>query len=215
VVAKTPVVPLRILSNRILSGQQRLSPVQQIRSFIGIPIPASLQKSAAKLVRRLSGERDGIKWVPIDNLHLTLKFLGDVDNREVPKVCEAVRECCLPVGPFDLQLQGAGAFPDASRPRVVYANVVTGGESLTAIVSGLEVTLAKLGFKPEPRDYIPHLTLGRARGGSRKGSPELAERIEANQSFDLGATEVEKVVIVASFLDKAGPTYQIMDTIQL
>lgn len=178
-------------------------------------MPTSIQKSAANLVRRLSGERDGIKWVPGDNLHLTLKFLGDVDNREVPKVCDVVRQCCEEVGPFTLHLRGAGAFPDKNRPRVVYAGVLEGGEPLTKIVGGLEPGMAKLGFKPEPRDYIPHLTLGRTRGGSRRGSPELTERIEANESFDLGFTEVEKLVIMASFLDKAGPTYQVMDTISL
>jgi 2'-5' RNA ligase len=189
--------------------------VQLIRSFVAIPIPAAIQKSAANLVRRLSGDRDGIKWVPGDNLHLTLKFLGDVDNREIPKVCDCVRQCCDGVEPFHLHLRGAGAFPDPTRPRVVYAGVEDGGDSLTTIVAAMESALADLGFKPEPRDYIPHLTLGRTRGGSRRGSPELCDRITANYDFDLGETEVQRVVIMASFLDKAGPTYQVMDTINL
>lgn len=189
--------------------------MQTIRSFIAIPLTPPIQKSAAGLVRRLSGDRDGIKWVPNDNLHLTLKFLGEVDNREVPKVCDVVRACCQSVGPFPLHFRGAGAFPDPSRPRVVYAGIVEGGEPLSRIVQALETSLADLGFKPESRDYIPHLTLGRTRGGSRRGSPELAERIEAQANCDLGVMEAEKAIIMASFLDKSGPTYQIMDTIIL
>ena len=189
--------------------------MQLIRSFIAIPITPGIQKSAARLVSRLSGDSDGIKWVPTDNLHLTLKFLGDVDNREVPKVCEVLRRCCAEVGPFTILFRGVGGFPNAARARVVYAGVAEGGEPLKRIVEGLEVELAELGFKPEPRDYVPHLTLGRTRGGSRRGSPEVAERIEQNAGSDLGSMEVDRVLLMASFLDKAGPTYQVMDTVML
>lgn len=189
--------------------------MQTIRSFIALPITAAVQKSATALVRRLSGERDGIKWVPGENLHLTLKFLGEVDNRELPKVCETVRDCCRGIEPFALQFRGAGAFPDPARPRVVYAGIIQGGDSLIELVGRLEPALADLGFKPEPRDYVPHLTLGRTRGGSRRGSPEVADRIRAEADYDLGSMLAEKVCLYASFLDKAGPTYQVMDTIEL
>lgn len=189
--------------------------MQSIRSFIALPITAAIQKSAATLVRRLSGERDGIKWVPNENLHLTLKFLGDVDNREVPKVCEVLRQCCEGLEPFNLQFRGAGAFPDPARARVVYAGIIQGGDVLTKLVGRLEPALAELGFKPEPRDYIPHLTLGRTRGGSRRAAPEIAERIRREAGYDLGSMYAEQVCLYASFLDKAGPTYQVMDTIPL
>lgn len=189
--------------------------MQTIRSFIAIPISPTVQKGMALMVRRLAGERDGIKWVPSESLHLTLKFLGEVDNREVPRVCEVLRQCCDGIEPFTLRFSGIGAFPDTSKPRVVYAGVVEGGESLVAIVSGLEKELATLGFKPEPRDYIPHLTLGRTRGGSRRGSPELQERLESHANQGLGQMDVDRVQLVASFLDKTGPTYQVMDTVDL
>ncbi|WP_164103610.1 RNA 2',3'-cyclic phosphodiesterase [Candidatus Laterigemmans baculatus] len=189
--------------------------MQTIRSFIALPITAAIQKSAAGLVRRLSGERDGIKWVPGENLHLTLKFLGEVDNRELPKVCATVRDCCRGIPPFALEFRGAGAFPDPSRPRVVYAGIVEGGEVLRELVGRLEPALADLGFKPEPRDYVPHLTLGRTRGGSRRGAPEVGERIRAAADVELGSMLAEKVCLYASFLDKTGPTYQVMDTIEL
>lgn len=189
--------------------------MQTIRSFIAIPITPAIQKSAASLVRRLSGERDGIKWVPGENLHLTLKFLGEVDNREVPQVCDVLRRCCSGIQPFPLQFHGAGAFPDPSRPRVVYAGITEGGDALIELVGRLEPALAELGFKPEPRDYVPHLTLGRTRGGSRRGSPEVGDRIRHEAEFDLGSMTADKVRLYASFLDKSGPTYQVMDTVAL
>jgi 2'-5' RNA ligase len=189
--------------------------MQTIRSFIAIPIPAVIQRAMAGVVGRIAGERDGMKWVPRDILHLTLKFLGEVDNREIPRVCQVVRGCCDGMGPFGLRFRGVNAFPQLDRPRVIYAGVVEGGEELAGLVGRLEQDLAALGFKPEPRDYVPHLTLGRTRGGSRRGSPELAERVQRCANLELGQMEVERVQLIASFLDNEGATYQVMDTLFL
>lgn len=189
--------------------------MQEIRSFIAIPIPPAIAKSTATLVGRLAHQGDGIKWVPSENLHLTLKFLGDVDNREVPKVCQVVRNCCADIKPFEIDLQGADAFPNPSRPRVVVVRIDQGGEHLATIVQRLELQLADLGFKPEARDYIPHMTLGRTRGGSRRASPELAAAVQQNANYHVGQMTIDQVHVMASFLDKAGPTYQSMDTIKL
>lgn len=188
--------------------------MQTIRTFIAIPIDPPIRKAAAQLVDRLSDPGDRMKWVPIENLHLTLKFLGDVENTEIPRVCEIVRRCCEPIESFRIAFHGAGGFPTTDRPRVVWAGVTEGGDSLIELVMSLEKELAKLGFKPEARDYQPHLTLGRTRGGSRRGSPETAERIAANTDFDLGAMQAEELCVFASYLDKQGPSYHVMDTIR-
>jgi len=167
------------------------------------------------MVKQLAPHAAGIKWVPLDNLHLTLKFLGDVDNTEIPDVCKTVRQVTADVAPFELSFAGAGGFPSLDRPRVLFAGVDDPSGSLVRIVSGLESELAELGFKPEPRDYRPHLTLGRSRGRSRRPSAELTRQIEKLHNFPLGQMVVDDVLLVASFLDKSGPTYQVMDTIEL
>ncbi len=189
--------------------------MQKIRSFIAIPLTSSIRKSADQLVQQLQRPQDRMKWVPNEHLHLTLKFLGDVENTEVPRLCEVIRDCCQPMAPFRLQFRGAGGFPAADRARVVWAGVGEGGESLVPLVSALETNLAELGFKPEARDYVPHLTLGRARGGSRRGDPELAARIAAADDFELGSMEADRVCLFASYLDKHGPTYHVMATVPL
>lgn len=189
--------------------------MQTIRSFIAIPIPSVIQRAMSGVVGRIAGDRDGMKWVPQESLHLTLKFLGEVDNREIPRVCQVIRDCCEGIGSFGVRFRGIGAFPQVERPRVIYAGIVEGGDELAELVGRLERELASLGFKPEPRDYIPHLTLGRTRGGSRRGSPELAARVERCANLELGQMDVERVQLIASFLDKSGPTYQVMDTLIL
>ena len=188
--------------------------MQTIRSFIAIPLANDIQRGAARLIRRLSQPNDGIKWVPTDNLHLTLKFLGEVENTEVPRVCDVLRQVTDPFDSFGLEFGGTGGFPDTERARILYAGVddITG--SLCKMVGQLETELAKLGFKPEPRDYRPHLTLGRTRSGSRRASGEVVERLQQNNNAQLGSMTVDTLQVIASFLDNEGPTYQVMDTIQ-
>ena len=189
--------------------------MKNIRSFIAIPLASEVSRAAVRLIKRLSEPGDGIKWVPTDNLHLTLKFLGDVDNTQVPRVCEVLHEVCGAYEPFDLEFFGTGGFPDTERPRVLMACVNDPSESLTGMVMQLETELAELGFKPEPRDYTPHLTLGRTKSGSRRASSEVVDRLKREQQTQLGSMPVDTVQMIASFLEKGGPVYQVMDTVKL
>lgn len=185
-----------------------------IRSFIAIPLSPSVSRGATRLIERLREAGDGIKRAPLDSLHLTLKFLGDVDNTEVPKICEIIREICGQFEPFELIFAGAGGFPNLEKPRVLYVGVEDTSGSLVEIVAQMETRLADLGFKPEPRDYTPHLTVGRA-GKSRKAIAEVAEKLKTGRPIALGQMDVNTVHLMASFLDKTGPTYQVMDRIEL
>jgi 2'-5' RNA ligase len=189
--------------------------MQTIRSFVAIPLSADVRRATTRLIERMRRQDDGIKWVPTDNLHLTLKFLGEVDNTEVPAVCDLLRQVSEPFGPFELVFSGTGGFPDVERPRVLWAGVQEKSGSLCQMVAEMESALAKLGFKPEPRDYRPHLTLGRTRGGSRRASADVVARVQAESEVRLGTCMADQLQLIASFLDKRGPTYQVMDTIEL
>ncbi len=189
--------------------------MQTIRSFIAVPLAENVSRGTARLITRLSQVDEGIRWVPVDNLHLTLKFLGEVDNTLVPKICEFSREICEGYEPFELSFAGTGGFPNLNRARILWVGVEDPSGSLVGIVSELESKLADLGFKPEPRDYTPHLTIGRTRSGGRRASEQIIEQMKAEQGTMLGEMEVAQVHLMASFLDKAGPTYQVMDTIDL
>lgn len=187
--------------------------MKSIRSFIAIPLDLEIARGAVRMVERIRQPGDGIKWVPTDNLHLTLKFLGDVHNTEVPQVCEVIRRVCASIPSFELKFAGAGGLPALERARVVYAGVTDPSGSLTGIVTELELELAKLGFKPESRDYQPHLTLGRAK--ARRASDQVIQRLQEEAETELGSMWVSEIRLIASFLDKGGPTYQVMDTIDL
>lgn len=188
--------------------------MQTIRSFIAIPLAKDVARAATKLVGQLSQSGDGIKWVPTDNLHLTLKFLGDVENVELPQICQVIEDIFADCDPFELTFAGTGGLPSMDRPRVICANIEDPTGSLTRIVEALELDLAELGFKREPRDYVPHLTLGRTKGGSRRASEDVMSRVRENANVHLGEMTVDEAQIIGSFLDKGGPTYHVLDTIE-
>lgn len=189
--------------------------MRSIRTFISVPLAANIRSGAVRLIGRIRSPEDGVKWVPTDHFHLTLKFLGDVDNTQLPEICDAIRQVCENVPPFELRFGGTGAFPNLDRPRTLWVGIDDPTQSLRTLVNRLENDLAELGFKPEPRDYRPHLTLGRTRSGSRKANPEVVERLVAERSIRLGEMQVDTVELMASFLEKRGPSYQVMDTIEL
>ncbi len=189
--------------------------MQTIRSFIAVPLADDVSRSAVNLIERIRQPNDGIKWVPTDNLHLTLKFLGDVDNVEVPDVCAAVQKVAAEFDPFELVFSGTGGFPSLDRPRILYAGIQDESGRLVELVSRLEEELADLRFKPEPRDYRPHLTIGRTRSNRGLAESAVVDRLKENAETELGVMAVDTIQMFASFLDKGGPTYQVMDTIYL
>ena len=102
-----------------------------------------------------------MNWVEPHNLHLTLKFLGEVHEREIAEVCQAVAPGAAEVEPFDLEVRGAGAFPTAARPRTVWLGAGAGAERMVVLHDRVEAALAELGYREEHRRFQTHLTIGR------------------------------------------------------
>jgi len=170
------------------------------------------QESTATTTQSAAG---GVKWVPDDNLHLTLKFLGEVENVEIHEICKVASEVCARFDPFELRFVGSGFLPDEVRARVLAVRVEDPTEALSTIVRELEDRFADLGFKRESRDYVPHLTLGRVRSGSRRFAPAIIQRWKQYEHDPLGEMTVDNVQVIGSFLEKRGPTYNVMNTVEL
>lgn len=178
-----------------------------IRTFIAVDVSPKSADRASDLINRLQAAAAGVKWVEPKNLHLTLKFLGDVPEAETPEVCRSVARAVAEFAAFEISLRGAGAFPSRQRPRTLWIGVGEGLERLRALHAAVDSVLAKLRFPKERRPFHPHLTIGRV----RRGGPELRglpELLEKNDRFDVGKSIVTEVITYASFLDKRGPTYE-------
>ncbi len=135
--------------------------MEKIRSFIAIELPEGLKTELARLQYKLKVEKPRIKWVSPDSIHLTLKFLGDIEIRAVDRIEQAMTEAVNGIESFDLTTRQLGVFPNPQRVQVVWVGL--GGEIdvLNNLYCRLENSMAGIGFPPEKRGFKPHLTLAR------------------------------------------------------
>jgi len=106
---------------------------QKIRTFVAAEISSAVRGRVADVIERLRGTGADVKWVDTKNLHVTLKFLGDVDEGEIHLVCRAVEQAVAGVPPFEFEVRGAGAFPDTRRPRTVWLGIAEGSQQLAEL----------------------------------------------------------------------------------
>jgi 2'-5' RNA ligase len=178
-----------------------------VRTFIAVEVDEAVRARAAELIEVLRVAPADVKWVDTHNLHLTLKFLDEVPLAEIPAVCAAVEAAAAKVEPFDIEIHGAGAFPNAGRPRTVWLGAGKGVEAMATLHKHLEDALAKLGFRKEHRRFQAHLTIGRVRGGGPAIKP-LGDLLWQYADFDAGQLAVDEVVVFSSQLERTGPIYE-------
>jgi len=148
---------------------------------------------------------NGVKWVGSERFHVTLKFLGEVPESMLPQVYEALSKSVAGSKPFNVSIEGAGAFPDINRPRVIWAGIGSGKQELAAIASKLDENFEPLGFAVEKRPFSPHLTLGRVR--SLKNVSALSKIIAPLERTQIGSFSAASVDLMQSILRPEGPQY--------
>ncbi|MEZ6096365.1 MAG: RNA 2',3'-cyclic phosphodiesterase [Pirellulaceae bacterium] len=186
-----------------------------IRTFIAVDIAPVVKAVAKKQIRVLERFVSGYRWVDPATMHLTLKFLGNVPDVEIPQLCRLVEGAVANHPIFDIGIRGVGAFPSADRARVLWLGVDDYDGEFTSLQKDIDDVLRKeMGFQPEARDFKGHLTLGRSIEQPRF-SRALADHLAENADVEFGGMEVDQVIIYSSFQDKGGPTYTAMDTIDL
>jgi len=177
---------------------------EMIRSFIAFDInnPLVLQKftEAQDLLVKAGAD---LKLVRPQNIHITLRFLGDVSASMVESIHEGMKK--VDFSAFDCEVHGLGVFPDLRYPRVVWAGIRRGSDELKSIVNQLEPQLSKLGFRADPKGFSPHLTLARVRTGRNRS--ELARSVQELVDFDFGVVRADCLRLKKSVLTPQGPIY--------
>ncbi len=174
-----------------------------LRTFVAVETPPEIRQRAEALVERLRPAGANVRWSDPASWHWTLNFLGDVPDREIPDVCKAAAAAAATVAPFELEVRGCGAFPAVDRPRTLLARHRRGRDWMIALQGALVSQLAELGFRPEARRDLPHLTLGRLRDGTT-GLRELAELLGRFADFNAGVMWVGELTIFSSRLERSG-----------
>lgn len=188
-----------------------------VRAFIAVELPEDLRQAISRSTETLRKALPGplVRWVAPQNIHLTLKFLGDVSPANLERLAEALGTEAAARETFTLSVGGLGAFPTPRRARLIWIGVEAPA-ALAALARGVEAAAARLGYAEEGRPFSPHLTLGRLDRSA--GAADLARvhaALEAAAVGNLGAAPVEAVHIFKSDLRPGGSVYTRLYTLPL
>jgi 2'-5' RNA ligase len=187
----------------------------KIRCFIAVQLNAEIKSQISTYIENLKRITRDIRWVKAENIHLTLKFLGEIESEHV----EAVKKNLYPLSAefqkFSLKIDGTGCFPGKKRPRVFWLGLEQGIDNpLFKLHKWIENELEKLGFEKEKRRFSPHLTLGRVRARNPINFSDLFAYFESNP-FPTLDLNVSALFFIQSFLKPSGPEYQVIESYPL
>ncbi|GBD93722.1 2',5' RNA ligase family [bacterium BMS3Abin05] len=176
-----------------------------IRSFIAIEIPKVIRDKIADLQYELRRIPAQVSWVKPKNIHVTLKFLGEIQESLVPRIEEMLQEISAKTVPFEIMIEETGFFPNARRPRVLWVGVHEEDRHLSRFFAEIERGLLPLGFANEKRGFKPHLTIGRVRHPG--GIEEIISKMQEG-SFQAQSFLAQEVVFVKSTLKPTGAEHE-------
>ena len=180
-----------------------------LRAFVAVEIPASIQnaiQTATAGLRSALGT-DLIRWVPVKNVHLTLKFFGDVSTANLEILKQTLAMESSQHSAFDMQVENIGSFPNSKRARVLWVGL-NAPASLTSLARGIESASTKLGYPAEERGFSPHLTIGRVRqNASAADLQKIRSALDATKIGLLGSVHVGEIHLFKSDLQPSGSFY--------
>lgn len=176
-----------------------------IRAFIAIELTKELHEELRILQQEVKKSDIDAKWVNPENIHLTLKFLGNADTGQIEKIKDILEEISKQTKPFYLHLAGVGAFPKLDYPRVLWVGIDEGKNEAIEIAEKLEKGLEKIGFQKENRSFSPHLTLARIR--SSKNKDKLKKLVEETNFTSKNKVYADKLTLFKSTLTPKGSIY--------
>jgi 2'-5' RNA ligase len=183
-----------------------------IRAFIAINITPETIAKITDAIAALKRSLADVRWVNSDNIHLTLKFLGNIDGSQSGAIADALAGHLKPFSRFPISAKGLGVFPDTRRPRVLWVGLDQ--PRLIELAAAVEAALVPLGFPPEQRGFQPHLTIGRFRQ-FKISAKKLAEELEQWKGHPFGVSNVDQVTLFESVLTPDGALHRPLKTVAL
>jgi RNA 2',3'-cyclic 3'-phosphodiesterase len=183
-----------------------------MRTFVAIPLPEECRSMLQEMQQALRAFQAEVGWVAIASIHLTLKFLGEVDPAMIPKLTDSLRAASERDQSFELRLHGLGCFPSLRNPRVIWCGIDGDMEGLLRVQQNVEAACSALGFLSEERAFRPHLTLGRING--KRNLQPLVDCIKIGSELER-SFRASHFNIYRSILKPQGAVYTILDTVAL
>ena len=181
---------------------------ETLRAFVAFKLPQETVSCLSDVTASLMSFDFGIRWIPAENIHVTLKFLGDVGQKAIGPIAEALCATAAGQRPISFRAKGLGVFPGIRRPRVIWAGLSGETERLMECQRALDTQLAMIGFPREKRPFRSHLTLGRVRG---KIAPEkLLGAIKQLSAFESAPVTADRMILYRSELKRSGALYTVL-----
>ena len=187
--------------------------MKTIRSFIAINIPAKIRNRLKKIQDELKKSNVALRLVRPENIHITLKFLGNVPVEDIKDIQDAINESVSEFRIFSVSFEKIGVFPNSQYPRVIWVGIEKGAEELSLLNTKIENSLSGFSLHQENRKFQPHLTLARVRSG--KNCKRLVDTLEELKNIKLGEMLAEKICLMESMLKPQGAQYNTLKTFSL
>ena len=202
------------------TGGRDTHPVSTRRLFVAVPLDPGSAEAIAALVARIRADRArdapderDVRWVRMDGLHLTLRFLGPTPEADVQTVAEAVRRAASTVDPFEVQISGGGSFPNPRRPRTLWLAVTHGTAELSSLARAVDRELVAAGWPSDDRPYRAHLTVARSDGVP--AGADVARRLTAAaEDVDLSSA-ADRLVLFESITGGGPARYEPLESTPL
>jgi 2'-5' RNA ligase len=184
-----------------------------MRAFLAVELPSDVRAGLEAVQRELRQAGADVKWTDAPNLHVTMRFLGEVSDAQVEQVQRLASQAAAGRGAIQARISGLGAFPSMASPRIVWAGIDQGAEALARLASALEAGCRAAGLPAEDRPIAAHVTLGRIR--SPRGLSELVRALQDSRQVAPAPFTVDRVILFESRLSSAGSTYRSLATFPL
>lgn len=178
----------------------------KIRSFLAFELPLEIKNTVARVSGELRQSSLNARWVKVDNIHLTVVFMGNIETEDIPAIARGVQEVCQTFGPFDLSLKGIGCFPSRRNPRVLWLGLDGDLEPMSEFRDALQEHLTGFGIKEEKRKFKPHLTLGRFRKPKRMDFKE-DQLLSKYEDLSSSVYSLKELILFKSDLKPTGAVY--------
>lgn len=176
-----------------------------MRCFIAIELPEAVKSTLSGIEEELKKSKADVRWVKPDNVHLTLKFFGNIEDKKTEKIIEIMENICSQYAPFTIEIKGMGTFPNIKSPRVLWVGI-EGNDTLKTLQEEIENKMESIGFEREDRAFTAHLTLGRFRSSIEKEGLLKAVKLHEKDTF-VGSINVQSLSLIRSDLHPEGARY--------
>jgi len=178
-----------------------------LRLFYAVELPAGIRENISKYTNKYKSLPDKVRWTAIENLHLTLRFLGNVESGQVSSLERILIEISSKISPFLYSLKGVGCFPNIKKANVIWVGASNGADSLKLIAGYIEEHLSKLGFLKDDREFTPHVTISRFKDRRARLTETFQKFLTDDKDIFFGEFSVTNISLIKSVLTTTGPVY--------